>query len=74
MHTFSLKRTESRHNFFICFVSKLLEKSLEMTIVGLFFKKLRGAVSVTVPQMDPTTDIFPESVPKGKVAYFICFV
>ena len=45
-----------------------------MTIVGLLFKKLRGAVSVTVPQMDPTTDIFPESVPKAKVAYFNCFV
>ena len=56
--TFSLKRTEGRHNFFIYFVSKLLEKSFELTIVDLFFKKLPAAVSVTVPEMNPIMDIF----------------
>ena len=58
VQTFSLKRTEGRHNFFIYFVSKLLEKSFELTKVELFFKKLRAAVSVTVPEMNPIMDIF----------------
>ena len=58
VHAFSLKRTEGRHNVFIYFVSKLLEESFELTKVELFFKKLRGAVSVTVPEMNPIMDIF----------------
>ena len=80
VQTFSLKRTEGRHNFFIYFVSKLLEKSFELTKVELFFKKLRAAVSVTVPEMNPIMEFFlrtsqrqhPENVPKA--TYFICFV
>ena len=39
-------------------LSKLLEKSFELTKVELFFKKLRAAVSVTVPEMNPIMDIF----------------
>ena len=58
MQTFSLKRSEGRHNFFIYFVSKHLEKSFELTIVEFFFKNLRAAVSVTVPEMNPIPDIF----------------
>ena len=53
VQAFSLKRTEGRHNF-----SKLLEKSFELTKVELFFKKLRAAVSVTVPEMNPIMEIF----------------
>ena len=56
VQTFSLKRTEGRHNFFIYFVSKLLEKSFELTIVEPFFKKLR--VAVAVPELNPIMDIF----------------
>ena len=37
--TFSLKRTDGRHNFFIYFVSKLLENFFQLTIVELFFFK-----------------------------------
>ena len=57
--TFSLKRAEGRHNIFIYFVSKLLEKSFQLTIVELFFfKNLRAAVSVTVPEMNTMMEIF----------------
>ena len=38
VQVFSLTRTEDRHNFFIYFVSKLLEKSFELTKVELFLK------------------------------------
>ena len=58
VQTFSLKRTEGRHDFFIYFVSEFSEKSFELTIVELFFKKLRAALSVTVPEMNPIIDIF----------------
>ena len=58
VQTLSLKRPEGSHNFFISLVSKLLEKSLELTIVELFLKKLRGTVSVTVPEMNPIMNIF----------------
>ena len=40
--------------YFVCI--KLLEKSFELTIVELFFKKLR--VAVAVPEWNPIMDIF----------------
>ena len=58
VQTFSLKRPEGRHNFFIYFVSKLLEMSLELSMAELFFKKLRTAMSVTVPATNPIMEIF----------------
>ena len=58
VQTFSLKCRKGRRNFFIYFVLKLLEKSLELTIVELFFKKLRAAASVTVSEMNPIMRIF----------------
>ena len=58
VQTFSLKRTEGRHDFFIYFVSEFSEKSFELTIVELFFKTLRAAVPVTVSEMNPIMDIF----------------
>ena len=42
---------------FIYLVSKLLEKSFELTIVELF-KKVASSIAVAVPEMNPITDIF----------------
>ena len=67
---FSLKRPEGRNNFFIYFVSKILEKSLDLTIVELFFKELRAAVSVTVSEMNSTVGILLRTFWRKKKFFF----
>ena len=42
---FSFKRPEDRHSFFIYFVSKLLDKSLEMTTVEFYFYKVSDSTN-----------------------------
>ena len=72
--TFSLKRPEGRHNFFIYFVTKLLEKSLRDDYSGAFFLKFASTSICNCSRNEPHHGHFPENVPKAKATYFILFV
>ena len=64
VQTISLKRPEDRHKFFIYFVLKLLEKSLDLTIVELFFKKVASGSICNCSRNEPHLGNFKKNVPK----------
>ena len=69
VQTFSLKRIEGRHNFFIYFDSKLF---LRADYSGALFQKVASSSICNCSRNELQHVNFVENVPKAKAIYFIC--